>query len=364
MRRQTPVWPESEAAGLRETSVLSAQSDTTSIEEVWEFILAQYGLDAALVKLSSERDDCYHVTTADGMERLFKLTHPAEDRSVVDFETKALLHVHSVAPALPVPRLVRSVSSAYETTLERPNGCSRQGRMFTYLAGAPLSGFRQTSTQATRLGILAAQLDIALSTFRHPAAGRELLWDITHARSTRELLTHTHSKADRDLCKRAIDHFERHAVQILAGFRRQVIHNDLTPHNVLASRDDADEPVGIIDFGDMVHAPLVNEVAVASSYLVAAGDAPLGTVPEFVSAYHSINPLEAEEIDVLPTLISVRHAITIAISNWRAARYPENRDYILKNHESAVVGLQKIFSLREGFAREQLMDACSPTTKL
>jgi hypothetical protein len=231
--------------------------------------------------------------------------------------------------------------------------------MFTFLAGAPLSGFPPSPAQASGLGMLAARLDAALASFRHPAAEHTFLWDIQHALRTRALLTHTRSMADRQLCERTLDCFERGLARELSSFRTQVIHNDLNPHNLLVDPAHPGELAGIIDFGDMVLAPLADEVAVASAYLLTASPAALGTVPEFLAAYHSIVPLQAEEIAALPQLIALRHAITILITNWRAARYPDNRDYILRNQHHAVAGIHKLCALPESAAHEQLRSACA-----
>jgi Ser/Thr protein kinase RdoA (MazF antagonist) len=340
-------------------SVFSALGSASSLRAVAEFVEIQYGFIAEAVRLKSERDENFRVVTANGEERLFKLAHPAEDRRIVDFQTQALLHVASLSPGIPLQRLVPTLAGDFETAWRGTDGMPRQARMFTYLPGVPLNTLRQTRGQAAAMGALAARLDASLSGFRHPASGHELLWDIQHAARTRELLTHTRSRADRELCEGTIDDFERHVAPRLRALRAQVIHNDLNPHNVLVNPDDPDQVTGIIDFGDMVHAPLIDEVAVASAYLLMSNDAPLGTVPEFVAAYHAVNPLAAAEIAVLPQLIAVRHAITIAITNWRAATHPENQDYILRNQQSAIGGLNKLVSLRADVAREQLLVACS-----
>ena len=69
--------------------------------------------------------------------------------------------------------------------------------------------------------------------------------------------------------ERLLEGFERHAVPLLRGLRRQVIHNDFNPHNVLADAVDDTRIAGVIDFGDMVHAPLVQDLATACAYLKA-----------------------------------------------------------------------------------------------
>ena len=60
----------------------------------------------------------------------------------------------------------------------------------------------------------------------------------------------------------------------LAGLRHQVIHNDYHLFNVLVAQDDASRVTGIIDFGDMIRAPLVAEVATAAAYQLRGTDDP------------------------------------------------------------------------------------------
>jgi hydroxylysine kinase len=346
----------------RFASVLAAPSHSSSTAEIAQLLHSHYGLNGDLTKLGSERDENYRVTLADGTQRLFKLTHVLEEPALVDFQTQALLHIARVAPTLPVQRLIQSLSGNAEIHAPGSDGRTRRGRLFTFLAGAPLGGCRRSAAQAAALGALAARLDGALADFHHPAAGHEFLWDIQHAARTRSLLMHTSSVADRSLCERSIERFERSLERELRAFRTQVIHNDLNPHNLLVNPADPDELTGIIDFGDMVLAPLIDEVAVASAYLLTASEAPLGTVPEFVAAYHSIIPLRAAELAALPQLIALRHTIAILITNWRAARYPDNREYILRNQHHAVAGLRKLSSTPEAAVLEQLLGVCPGVT--
>ncbi|MCF3955376.1 aminoglycoside phosphotransferase, partial [Pseudomonas aeruginosa] len=78
-------------------------------------------------------------------------------------------------------------------------------------------------------------MDLALALWKHRADGRRLLWDIQHAPSLRPLLSYSESLAHRRLAAAALDRFETEAMPRLADLPRQVIHNDLNPHNVLQS---------------------------------------------------------------------------------------------------------------------------------
>ena len=64
-----------------------------------------------------------------------------------------------------------------------------------------------------------------------------------------------------------------------------------------------------------------------------------------IAAYHAVLPLEPAEFSVLFDLIATRMAMTIVISSWRAARYPANRNYILRNNAAAWARLQRMAAL-------------------
>ncbi len=97
----------------------------------------------------------------------------------------------------------------------------------------------------------------------------------------------------------------------------------------------------------MVHAPVVNDLAVALSYQLATEDwrARVGALLE---GFSSVRPLLKQELEVLPLLTRARLAMSIIIAEWRAARYPENRAYIMRNHPIAWQGLQNIATLQPG----------------
>jgi Ser/Thr protein kinase RdoA (MazF antagonist) len=77
-----------------------------------------------------------------------------------------------------------------------------------------------------------------------------------------------------------------------------------------------------------------------------------------IAAYHAVLPLEAAELDVLFDLIGTRMAMTIVISNWRAARYPANRNYILRNNAAAWARLRRMATLSRDQAAFQIQRAC------
>ncbi|WP_442865551.1 hypothetical protein [Acidocella sp. MX-AZ03] len=106
-------------------------------------------------------------------------------------------------------------------------------------------------------------------------------------------------------------------------------------------RDEAGR-LGVIDFGDMLQAPLVQDLAVALAYLVPRGEGALGHAPSCVRAYGAMLPLTKLEQQLLPALTGARAALTLTIANWRAARNPHRADYILRNAPSAARALARL----------------------
>ncbi|MGH7010911.1 MAG: phosphotransferase, partial [Caulobacteraceae bacterium] len=179
-----------------------------------------------------------------------------------------------------------------------------------------------------------------------------------HTPRLRNLLSGVRSLEARADIERALDRFAEFVAPALPDLRAQVIHNDLNPYNVLVGEADFAMIVGLLDFGDMVRAPLVNEVAIAAAYHVSPGADPLAPILEIVGAYNTITPLTAWECDLIFDLIATRLAMTVLITEWRASRYPENSAYIMKNHPAAAAGLKRLGGVSPDQAQDRLRRRC------
>ncbi len=321
-----------------------------------------FGQRGNLNRLAGERDLNFHISHGHGDDRLLKLSHPLEDPQVVDFQTRALLRVEAADPTLAVQRVYPSLNGEYQIPVV-VDGQPMLARLFSFVDGLPLHRVPQRSRALREnLGDALARLGLALDGFEHPASGHELLWDLKHASRLRRLLTYIEDREQRALVERFLNNFERHALPRQATLRAQVIHNDLNPHNVIVDAAHPDRLRNILDFGDMVHAPLINDLGVAAAYQVGEPDAPLATACEMIAAYHRRRPLLAAEQEILADLIATRLIMTLCITAWRASLHPENRDYILRNTHHAWQSLQGLARLSREQAQEQIFAACQIST--
>jgi hydroxylysine kinase len=315
-----------------------------------------YGTVGVAAKLSAERDSNFRLTAPEGVF-LLKISNRAEDPQAVAAQTDALIHIAERDPGLPVPRVLTSLDGDRILQWSCPEGTSLV-RMLSYLPGTPLVHTSPTTAQRRSVGTSLGRLAVALRDFDHPGSDRPLLWDITRAGELSSLLHHIADPADQNLASRFLAAFKVHALPVLPTLRAQVLHNDFNPHNLLVDPAAPDQLAGIIDFGDMVRAPMVNDLAIAAAYDVPDNAHPLAHAADLVGAYHAVNPLMPEEVDVLFDLIAVRQVVSVVIGTWRAQRYPENRDYILRNSQAAWCGLRRFSLLDRAEARAKFRAVC------
>lgn len=297
--------------------------------DVSALVQAHWRMSGTLSALTSERDLNYRLTTRQG-RFVVKLANPAEAEAVTHFQTRALLHLE--ASVLPVPRIVRT--SAGATEVATPHGVLR---VLTYLEGQPLYLAPKSLQQRAAIGRIAARLTLGLQGFTDPAARQDLQWDIRHTSRLRPLLPHVAADI-RSLCTETLDRFDAEIAPHLAQCRWQVVHNDLNPHNVLTDPADPTRIAGVLDFGDMVETPLVCDAAVAACYQVDP-EAPFDSLAAFARTYHAVLPLTPLEQSLFPMLTQARMLTSVVIASARAARFPENAAYILRNLPNARAGL-------------------------
>lgn len=339
-----------EVSALTASLVLPAPA--VSAAAVMALLRETFGLTATLEPLSSERDVNFMAHGAMG-KVIVKIANPAEAERVTLLQNEMLLHLERCAPVLPVPRLIRTLDGRHCCRITLDDGQSAIVRLLSVLPGQTRQDAFDSAALA-RLATVAGDLSRGLDDFHSEAGKHDLLWDIARADRVADLLDQGVDDESRQLALAAIDRWSRIVAPGLPGLRWGVIHNDLNRSNLLF---DADRHVtGIIDFGDAIFAPRINELAILVAYFADPGRLVEDAIV-MASAYHRRYPLLHEELELLFDLAGARYALTLAITGWRAARYPDNRAYILRNAPAARLGL-KALAHRPADAMARLLNAC------
>jgi 4-aminobutyrate aminotransferase-like enzyme/Ser/Thr protein kinase RdoA (MazF antagonist) len=340
--------------------VLETPAPGLTIREAEHIALDMFGISARARLLDSERDQNFQLSVSDGNDFVLKISNPAEDAAVIDLQAQALLWIAKVDSQLPVPR-IRPTKEGQNAGVMRIDQRDCLVRVVSYLQGLQLADATSTSQLRQTLGSSLARLDLASQGFFHSAAGHVLLWDLKHAGQLRQYLDTIPDARRRSLAEHILDRFTTHIEPAIAGLRAQIIHNDFNPGNVLVDPDDHDCVTGIIDFGDMVHAPLVNDVAVAAAYQTLSRDDPVASACELIAGYHAVNPLLQRELELLPMLIMTRLVMGVVISSWRSQQHPDNIEYIAGDQLSSWEALEKLVEIDVAAMSRTFSDACGPS---
>ncbi len=304
-----------------------------------------YAVDAAPAPLGGERDDNFLLRGADGSSYVLKILDAAADAGIADCQVRALRHLAEQDPALPVPRL-------HPTRLGVPVGTLRRGParhatlLIGYLPGKLLSASDSGSRLLRSLGSTLGRLDRALQGFFHPALAQSLVWDVRRLPELATFAEALDEPGSRRLVGDVVTAFAER-LPALRALPSQAIHGDCHASNLLVD-EQAQSIVGIVDFGDMIHAPRVLEPAVTMSELLTEGRSPVGPLTEFLQAYVEVLPLQATEIECLYDLVAARHAVTLLVHAWRSQHDPLGARALQPAVSHAASSLQRLRSLGSG----------------
>jgi Ser/Thr protein kinase RdoA (MazF antagonist) len=310
---------------------VSIRPPNVGLADVARHVSNEYELVGEYLSLISERDQNFHLKTADGDQYVVKVTSSAEPPEFSDFQLAMLAYLEPHCPVR-TPHVVRTINGELSSHIE-DDGKSCVLRVVSYLSGKQLAVTTLDSDVASDFGAKLASLDIALRGFSHAGESPELLWDLQRVVELRALSQHIDDAAVTLSVATAIDDFEVLVAPQLNFLRSQVIHSDANPENVLV--DESGRSVtGFIDFSDSVKAPVIFDVAISAAYLRATGDDALALIAPFVAAYDAVLPLEEAELGMLFDLVRARLATTITLLYWRLAAREENDSYREKTLQS------------------------------
>src|SRR5580698_3408780 len=316
-----------------------------------------FGVESSsLTRLAGERDQNFRVDTDAGQRFLFKISNPADDRPILAMQAAALRHIEHVDPGLPVMRALPTVAGESWVEVPGPDGRTYAARMFTFLPGRAVANTTLTTAALQSHGQVTARLGRALRGFFHPAADYEILWDITRLPGLRPLLAHVSDGLGRAQVESVLDRFEARVAPALPGLRAQVIHGDMSLDNVLFDDDLAVS--GIVDFGDMTHAPLVCDLAVAIADVLHGRDDAIAVADAIIGGYVSVTPLEDEEAGLLADLVAGRLATEVIITAWRGGLYPDNTAYAASGEPGCRAFLDAIEAMGIDAVGRRFRDAC------
>ena len=342
-------------------ALLDYAPEFTTTEAV-EIAHRLYAIAVAARALPSERDQNFLLTLEDGEKRVLKIANAREDLDLLEAENAVMLHVADRVAAAPTP--FPTLDGDFVTRIAGPNGNEHYLRLISFLPGRPMGKIKRHSAGLLHdLGRRVGQLNRALADFDHPAAHRDLHWDLANAR--REIERHKSLIDDpalRSMIDSCVAGFERDVEPLLGRLRSSVIHNDANDYNVIVgggddfySRDQS--VVGIIDFGDLVHSWTVADLAIAIAYAILDKPDPLPAAAHVVRGYHAEHPLTETELAALFGLVRMRLCVSVCLAALQQRQRPDD-PYLTISQAPIRNTLPRLAAIHSRFAEAAFREAC------
>ena len=307
-----------------------------------EYLQAHYGLEGELERLDGEFDLNIAVRTGGRLDAVLKVMRPDCDPGLVGMQVEALDHLASTIPDLPVPRVIRRHDAAASAAVSGPSGAERIAWVISAIDGMPLGAMRpHPSALIHEIGHTLGRMAEAMKGFDHPALERGFKW---HPLRPHWAFSHVVEILDEDLkvlINTYFEIFEESIESEILELESQAVHCDGNDYNLLVSPSlDGPSLSGVIDFGDMVRAPAVCDLATAAAYMVLDKPRPMEALTALVGGYAAARPMTAREIEMVFPLMMVRLGVSLVNSSIMAREHPDDL-YVTVSQAPAIAFLKQ-----------------------
>jgi Ser/Thr protein kinase RdoA (MazF antagonist) len=320
-----------------------------------------YGLWVSARPLPGERDQNFLLTDQAGRQYVLKIANAAEDIQVLDFQNQIMNWLANKSRLGGCPEILQTKDGQLIAGVSGKDQRKHYVRLLTYVRGKKLVEVHPHSPNLLEgIGRYLGRFDIALIGFSHPAAQRSFQWSIWDSPKiiidySRYIERPNHQK----IIKFLLEEFERQTWRELVALRSGIIHNDSNDHNLLVdtSGPNYSEISGLIDFGDMVESPYIQEVAVAAAYVMLNKLKPISNAAHVIRGYHRTFPLNEAEVIHIYDLICIRLCISACLSAYQRKESPEN-EYLSISEQPVLELLEKLIKLDRTNVVKEFLQTC------
>ncbi len=322
-------------------------------------VKAIYGLTGVWSTLVGERDQNFRLKADDGQKYVVKIAGPDEDSAVSDFQVQALIHLENGSPHIPVPRIIRNTAGNYLSEIVDNKGVSHALRIVTYIEGIPYGdGNFPDNAHLQKIGAFQGEMVKAMADFTHPASTHFMPWNLSNGIAVSLDLWAEAAEDIKALAMPLLPRLRDDVLPMLNASPSQVIHNDAHPYNLLRRDIENQEVTGLIDFGDMVYAPIINDLVVMAATFQHRNIDDIEIVTNLLIGFHRVHPLTDEQVSLIWDAMILRLLITILLTDIKINMDAMHDPDILTERVEAFEMLQRICSLDHDIMVNNLRATC------
>jgi len=286
-------------------------------------------------KLNGYENENYLIETSNSKFIFKKYPYSTELKSIIQGENETLIYLSNKSSQFPNP--ISTVDGKY-LIVQKLNGKKFIFRMLSFLDGDMLGSIVNTKDAFKSFGTFLAKMNKKLLLYNNNIIkARVWNWDLQYFKMNEIYIKDIPYKKDRTLVKYFFSLFKENVNPLLPTLRKSIIHSDANEWNVLLTNHKVSS---IIDFGDLVYSPLINELAIAMTYASYDKDKPLEWAQIILKSYNKELPILEIEIKILYYLIAARLCVSLCNGAHSKKINPKNK-YAFSSEESAWKMLNK-----------------------
>ncbi len=297
-----------------------------TLKEAEELTKKHYNLSVTASSLNGYDEQNFLLVKEDGKKFVMKIANDSHNSYFIDAQVKIINHLSVSELSNQFQHFILN-STREELTKINIENINYYVRILTYLEGTFwVDQDESIKKPSLSLGVFLGKMDKALENFSHPAMHRHYTWDISTAADANRKIHHIKNHEVRRIVGYFLMQFETDVLPELSSLHHIYAHNDVNDYNVLL---DKDQIAGLIDFGDMVYTPRINNVAVACTYAMLNTENPLEVAEKVVQGYNEICKLNEKELGLLYHLIAGRLCISLTQSAFNASKDSNNEHHFI-----------------------------------
>ncbi|MCK0179739.1 aminotransferase class III-fold pyridoxal phosphate-dependent enzyme [Flavobacteriaceae bacterium S0862] len=331
-----------------------------SIQEAEKILFEQYNIKGTAHPLPGYEDYNFRIKVDNEDGYVLKISRQNVNKNAISFLRDILLYLEKNSENLITPKIIADTKGDYISEVLDNDKNRRSVRLLTWISGRVWHEVNpRLNNLHFSLGETSGKITNTLQGFHHESIESDLDWDIAHSLWTKKHI-HLFPKEEQEIVSYFQNRFENE-LSTYTRLRKSIVHNDVNDYNILVSDNLINPKVkAVIDYGDAMQTHIINDVGICCAYAIMRQNDSLEPALQIVSGYHSVFPLQEEELDHLHTIIAMRLIVSYTSALINLKKEPENI-YLQVSAKPASEALKKWFNISSDFAHYSFRVACGYT---
>ena len=271
-----------------------------------------------LKSLNSERDKNFLIYINSKPKYVLKISNSKESKDFLNLQDYVLINLRKRASLNKrIPKKIHPSIKIYTDLNDRI--C--YVRILSYIEGKMYASVKHNSLLEQSLGSLLGNLSKELQNLNKPSAFRKFEWDPSNIHWISKEV-----KLFKGVKKKIINNnINEHSIFVkknINNLRFSLTHGDPNNYNLVVNKNTV---IGLLDYGDMIYAPTINDLAISLSYALMNKDNLFSSLKDIITSYNKIFYISFDEIFSLMSLVKARLTITVVMAEKQRKKFPNNK---------------------------------------